>query len=724
MTMATTMEAGGVGAALQAAEVLESIVSSCLGPEGRQVLCTKPTGDVLFSRDGGRLLEALNVGHPVARMILTCVSVNQNVTGDGAKTFIILLCDLLRGLKAVADKERGSFGGSIQSQERHWKNCCQWKYISQAILTFQAHVLDYIMAQHLSKHFLSIFSFSGEEKKFCRSSLESLLDAYFCGRVGRNNQKFISQLTCDYFYKCLSHEDCKDEMIDLVDEYFLELCTAVTGLPVSSSRIISGFVIHRDFSVYCPADGDMKIIIVTEPIQPALSTSGSELVVKSEARFQASHVWITERTKTIMKDLQSKGIKLLLSSVKQQDAVIYYAKLNGISVVECIPSEEISFLCSIIALSPFMPSWATSQCHISEAALVKFCQPILLNSKRNVHLGLLSTHSFIPHCLVLCGPVQGITDQHIHAFHGAFKVLRQVFKGLYLSYKAQGNNQSETSNSVTSKDNKQSHHLTEVYRALFERQCLDSVLKREDNPSRTQSVLRDTPDLILSSIESENSIPSTTLTHTHKMKGDFESLIRTYPNKIGMINAKEPLLAVRYGCNGDSLIEISDKHLSVIEGTCKMSSATIGVTSKEVFQDTSKSYCTSFIQAGSVLPVGGHFEILLHYYLLDYSRQCQQPEVSVISSLIANALLSVPKTLYKAKRGNKSFCHVYLRTMLALQSKQWMAGSQTGLESVACKYQLLTSVLHCLTKLLTIDLVIKISKQPQKTGDDETEEDV
>ncbi|XP_074082286.1 BBSome complex assembly protein BBS10-like [Macrotis lagotis] len=248
-----SMALGGLGVALQAAEALENVVSGCVGPEGRQVLCTKPTGDVLLSRDGGRILGALNVAHPLARMIVNCVSMNWNVTGDGAKTCVILLCDLLRGLKAVTDEERTSFGGSIQRQERYWKNCCQWKYISQTILKSQAHTLDSILAQYVSKHFLSIFSTSGKEKKCCRSSLQSLLDAYFCGRVGRNNQKFISQLTCDYFYKYLSHADGRDEMIDLVDEYFLELCTGVTGLPVSSSRIISGFIIHRDFSVYCPA---------------------------------------------------------------------------------------------------------------------------------------------------------------------------------------------------------------------------------------------------------------------------------------------------------------------------------------------------------------------------------------------------------------------------------------------------------------------------------------
>ncbi|XP_077626351.1 BBSome complex assembly protein BBS10 isoform X2 [Crocuta crocuta] len=59
--------AGSAKAALQVAEVLEAIVSCCVGPEGRQVLCTKPTGEVLISRDGGCLLGALHLEHPIAR---------------------------------------------------------------------------------------------------------------------------------------------------------------------------------------------------------------------------------------------------------------------------------------------------------------------------------------------------------------------------------------------------------------------------------------------------------------------------------------------------------------------------------------------------------------------------------------------------------------------------------------------------------------------------------
>lgn len=60
---------GSVTAALRVVEVLETIVSRCVGPEGGQVLCTKPTGEVLLSRDGGRLLEALHLEHPLARYL-------------------------------------------------------------------------------------------------------------------------------------------------------------------------------------------------------------------------------------------------------------------------------------------------------------------------------------------------------------------------------------------------------------------------------------------------------------------------------------------------------------------------------------------------------------------------------------------------------------------------------------------------------------------------------
>ncbi|XP_021534233.1 Bardet-Biedl syndrome 10 protein [Neomonachus schauinslandi] len=717
---------GSAKAALQVAEVLETIVSCCVGPEGRQVLCTKPTGEVLISRDGGCLLEALHLEHPIARMVVACVSSHLRKTGDGAKTFIIFLCHLLRGLHTITDKEQDSLiSKNIQTHRRHWKNCCQWKFISQALLTFQTQILDYIMDHYLSKHFLSIFSSSTKERTLCRSSLELLLEAYFCGRVGRNNHNFISQLMCNYFFKSMACESGFEEVFDLVDDYFVELNVGVTGLPVSDSRIIAGLVLHRDFSVYCPADGDIRIVIVTETIQPLFSTSGSEFILNSEAQFQTSQFWIMEKTKAIMKHLQSQNVKLLLSSVKQPDLVRYYAGLNGISVVECLSPEEVSLIQRIIGLSPFVLAQASSQYEICNTALVKFCKPLILRSKRYVHLGLISTCSFIPHCIVLCGPVQGLVEQHEDALHGAFKMLRQLFKDLDLNYMIQTSDQNHTSSPPTYKTSRESNPLPEIVNGLIQRPSQGTVVKNKGKLAKTQTYLKVYSNLVVPSVELETCIPYSTpkVTPTDTYQTD-ETLRCLPPTQTRIIDDHEPFIESNSANSvaENTGIEISYENLQVTKIARKGNM--LPVREKSLEMCTSQSYCCSTLPAGCVLPVGGNFEILLHYYLLKHTRKCQQSEETIVSMIIANALLGIPKILYKSKKGKYSFPHIYVRTFHALQTSQPMVSSQTGLESVAGKYQLLTSVLQCLTKILTIDLVINIKRQPQEMYDQDSEEEV
>ncbi|KAM6153055.1 BBSome complex assembly protein BBS10 [Erethizon dorsatum] len=717
--------AGSVKTALQVAEVLEAIVSRCVGPEGRQVLCTKPTGEVLLTRDGGRLLEALHLDHPIARIIVACVSSHLKKTGDGAKTFIIFLCHLLRGLHAITEKEKDSLvSENIQTFERRWKNCCQWKFISQALLTFQTQILDCIMDQYLSRHFLSIFSSSAEQRTLCRSSLELLLEAYFCGRVGRNNHKFISQLMCDYFFKCMTSESGM-EVFELVDDCFVELKVSVTGHPVSDSRIIDGLVLHRDFSVYCPADGDMRVVIVREIIQPLFSTSRSEFVLNSEAQFQTSHIWIMERTKSIMKHLLSQNVKLVLSSVKQPDLVIYYARQSGISVVDCLSAEEVSLIQRIIGFSPFVLPQVSLQCEISNTALVKFCKPLILRSKRYVHLGLISTCTFVPHCIILCGPVQGLIEQHENALYGAFKMLQQLFKEFDLNYVKKANDQNDTLSPLIYKNSRKSNQLPKIGNHSIHSPYQDTGVKNNDELEKTQ-YLKAHSNLVVSNVELETYIPCSTPKVITTDAVQTDEMWRCLPpeNK-RIIDEYELLIESNSTSNSiteNTRIEISYKNFQVTNIAGKGSM--LPVKYKSLGTCISQSFCSSSVPAGCVLPVGGSFEILLHYYLLNYAKKCHQLEEIMVSKLIANALLGIPKILYKPKKGNHSFPQIYLRALHTLQTNQPMISCQAGLESVIGKYYLLTSVLQCLTKILTIDLIISIKRQPQKNCDQDSEDEL
>ncbi|NXH19875.1 BBS10 protein, partial [Bucco capensis] len=209
---------------------------------------------------------------------------------------------------------------------------------------------------------------------------------------------------------------------------FAELYVAVTGLPVESSRVLPGLVLCRDFTAYSPAAGDLRAVLVTEPLRPALSALEVEFDVDSEGQYRTSLRWIARKTEAVMKHLQSNNIKLLLSSVKQEEVVIYYAKLYGVSVVECLSLEEIALICEITGASPYVSFGDNVHGEITETAMVTFCQPLLVGSERCVHIGFSSVCAFQPHCLILCGPVGGVIEQHAAALQGAFTMLQQLFK--------------------------------------------------------------------------------------------------------------------------------------------------------------------------------------------------------------------------------------------------------------------------------------------------------
>ncbi|NWW97353.1 BBS10 protein, partial [Caloenas nicobarica] len=60
----------------------------------------------LLTRDGRRLLEALSLEPPTARMMAACACSHRAATGDGAKTFVVLLAGVLGGLRAAGGGSR------------------------------------------------------------------------------------------------------------------------------------------------------------------------------------------------------------------------------------------------------------------------------------------------------------------------------------------------------------------------------------------------------------------------------------------------------------------------------------------------------------------------------------------------------------------------------------------------------------------------------------------
>ncbi|KAM6454994.1 BBSome complex assembly protein BBS10 [Liasis olivaceus] len=707
-----------LGRLAQEAAALAGVVRGSLGPYGGQVLLTRPTGEVLLSRDGRRVLEALNVDSPTARIMIACISTHCNLFGDGAKTFIILLSDLLQQFEKLNKRDQGKY--------------CSLKHISQFLVKIQTDILDHIMTWDLKKHFLSIFSASASDM---RKDMELVLEPYFCGKVGNNRQKFLSHLACDFYFKVTAGKN-QNEALYLVNECFAELHTTVTGLPFSDSRILDGFLLQRDFAVYCPADSDKRVIIITEPIHSSISELGIEVVITAESQFRASETWITKRTETLLQHMQDNNITVILSSVKQHDIVHYYAKNNGISIVDCLLAEEIALICKVTGISPFRPSLDNINSEITQIAVAKFCQPLHLGTKSFVHIGFAKTSIIQLHCAILCGPVHGVIEQHASAFREAFKVLRQMFTAVQLAEHCDSklenhcllNSLNKTQQCSVPQQPLAQEHSDWRKVQTNTKHLTPGGLKMEklSAPSYVED-----EKLVHSSSHNSSGIamPSVDLLHGVKssllQKSDDDSVgwqMASHKHKF----QKEELQMTENELLEDNQPVYNTDNKNIDFRNVKLQASTGSCTRLLKYDENDKrgnqSYSDSCIKVGSVLPVGGLFEILLHYYLSNYAKQCQSSNISIICTILADVLLSIPKTLCTTQKRN-AFPQLCLQVTSALKSSQQLLPNQKLLESVSCKYHLVASVLQCAARLLSVDLIISVKRLPQKAEESDSEFD-
>ena len=79
------------GSALPVCKSLLSILEPGFGPLGLKTMICTDTGQVTVTNNGLSILQSLHLSHPVAKLILESVAKAVTWTGDGCKSFIMIL---------------------------------------------------------------------------------------------------------------------------------------------------------------------------------------------------------------------------------------------------------------------------------------------------------------------------------------------------------------------------------------------------------------------------------------------------------------------------------------------------------------------------------------------------------------------------------------------------------------------------------------------------------
>uniref|UniRef100_A0A3Q3J0X3 Bardet-Biedl syndrome 10 n=1 Tax=Monopterus albus TaxID=43700 RepID=A0A3Q3J0X3_MONAL len=415
---------------LQTVCALEAVVLRSFGPDGGQVLFIRDTAEAMLSRSGSRILTALRLEHPLARMVVECVWKHSTVTGDGSKTFVLLLASLLRMIHTTVCKDPTV---SHTCNSRKAAEAALARRLADELLAFVLEDLDDLITVGVVPYgcCVSWEDFTAKTQSPVHTNnhhVQKLLASFFHTRLGYTHCDFISNLACELFASWKFKNDTPALSLQFVNDNFPALHTPVSGFPIDCSRLIEGQIIHRDFATPCPQTENqpVKAVIFTGYLESELLRAGEvlevgcgEQVMEENSSMKQSIVqfsaWAERSLEWVIADLQSLGVSVLLFAVKQSPAVLALATQAEMCVVECISEDELSLFAQLSGSMPVSDFWMIQPEHVASLA---FCRPVLLGAHRYEYI------------LVICAPGEGQTDQYACAFRDAIRMLLTAWEPL------------------------------------------------------------------------------------------------------------------------------------------------------------------------------------------------------------------------------------------------------------------------------------------------------
>jgi thermosome len=87
------------------AKAVANAVQSTLGPRGMDKMLVDDLGDIVITNDGATILEEMNAEHPAAKMMVEVAKTQDEETGDGTTTAVVLAGELLKEAETMLDQQ-------------------------------------------------------------------------------------------------------------------------------------------------------------------------------------------------------------------------------------------------------------------------------------------------------------------------------------------------------------------------------------------------------------------------------------------------------------------------------------------------------------------------------------------------------------------------------------------------------------------------------------------
>ena len=396
---------------------LETILKKCFGPNGLSVMLTTASGTLLITGSGTVILQSLQLSHPIGRVLTDSIITHCQHTGDNCKTFVFMLCRILRRLCRELPKNGNRMG----------------------VVCALAHLKHTVLPALVCR------SFIGESMTVCctqdnleqvRCACSDMFSTTLQGRFNRPTAKHLADVLVGMIFTEFDVADIP-AVIEEYIRHFKEVHIEVTGSAIQSTHFIEGVVVQRDFKVHVPQAMDHGVrfmLAAFDVLDSSTSTSSDDIPsvirVKSTDHLSNTFEWKLKHVEGFIQLLSSRDVNLLLCAGVVSDILAFRCHHAGISVVHAVDEDDMKRLA--LAFNVHIIYGWSELLSSSVIGNADSCKPMLLGTHRWV---LLSPPAVtVRRCtrplsrqLIVCAPTAGVCSQVASALRACLKCSRMLF---------------------------------------------------------------------------------------------------------------------------------------------------------------------------------------------------------------------------------------------------------------------------------------------------------
>lgn len=386
-----------------------NLVASSFGPSGSKTLLTSSTGQVIVTNEGINILRSINFSHPLAKCILNGVSSFCDVYGDGCKTFMIYLYNLITAV------EHNSFQLDLHSDHAPYKVAVA-KLLHDFMIEDFPYICDRIKQFSITQNRIQFKELHIDSQKL----LYFITKSYMNGTFPEDVVEHLTHLILD-FLKSLNQSLLN---IAFAVEWF-DCCVFTFNSLYGASHVLEGIFVQGNLYLIQTSQKEVTNCILMQcPIEGITDRNSSDIVTLST---ESTDSFLTFRPSVAYKfltEIKNRGVSLLLSSEVVPNYVLQICGDLKIDVVSCIDLSDLKFLTSLTNKLPLSSVHDTVTCD-NIIALDSY-DKMFTAGKGFLKLKLNNSYSCSHFsCMFLSAPIDGLTQQLKQTIKRCFKIVKQ-----------------------------------------------------------------------------------------------------------------------------------------------------------------------------------------------------------------------------------------------------------------------------------------------------------